>query len=75
MQIDIIPAMSLAWLVECKTCLQRFAVKKRELVAGKATDTIEPNLPVGEFECPHCHEVHRYTTSDYIPGEGRIHSH
>jgi hypothetical protein len=66
--------MPLAWLVECKTCLQRFAMKRREPVLGKSTDAIERGKVAGRFECPHCHEVHSYTTDDYIPGEGRIHS-
>jgi hypothetical protein len=66
--------MHLAWLVECKTCLQRFAIKPREVVPGKSTDALVPGLDAGLFECPHCHDFHRYTTSDYIPGEGRIHS-
>ncbi len=66
--------MTLAWLVECKTCLQRFTIKKRELVPGRSTDSIERGKPAGSFECPHCHETHSYSTDDYIPGEGRIHS-
>lgn len=66
--------MTLAWLVECKTCLQRFAVKRREAVAGKSTDALPRGLSAGEFECPHCHETHTYSTDDFIPGEGRIHS-
>jgi hypothetical protein len=62
----------LAWMVDCKTCLQRFAVKRRELTNGKATDTLPSGAKAGEFECPHCHDVHGYSTDDYIPGEGRI---
>jgi predicted RNA-binding Zn-ribbon protein involved in translation (DUF1610 family) len=64
--------MPFVWLVECKTCLQRFAIKQRELVSGKSTDAIVPGTDAGSFECPHCHESHHYTTDDYIPGEGRI---
>jgi hypothetical protein len=64
--------MALAWLVECKTCLQRFAVKRREPVAGKSTDTLQHGVDAGQFECPHCHEIHSYLTDDFIPGEGRI---
>ncbi len=64
--------MALAWLVECKTCLQRFAVKKREPVSGKSTEQLTPNETVGRFECPHCHEVHEYCTDNLIPGEGRV---
>ncbi len=64
--------MPFVWLVECKTCLLRFAIKQRELVPGKSTDAIVPGTDAGSFECPHCHESHHYTTDDYIPGEGRI---
>jgi hypothetical protein len=64
--------MALAWLVECKTCLQRFPVRRRESVTGKSTAALEPDTPAGQFECPHCHEVHSYTTDDFIPGEGRV---
>lgn len=64
--------MALVWLVECKTCLQRFAVKPREKTPGKSTGALAPNPDVGAFECPHCHEVHRFGTGDFIPGEGRI---
>ncbi len=64
--------MSLAWLVECKTCLQRFAVKRRQPSPGKSTETLERGRSAGEFECPHCHDRHTYTTDDFIPGEGRI---
>jgi hypothetical protein len=64
--------MALVWLVECKTCLQRFAVQQREKVPGKSTDSLVPNSDVGSFECPHCHESHQYGTEDFIPGEGRI---
>jgi hypothetical protein len=64
--------MPLAWLVECKTCLQRFAVRKREPVDGKSTDALERGKKAGDFECPHCHDVHNYATDDFIPGEGRI---
>jgi hypothetical protein len=66
--------MPLAWMVDCKTCLQRFAIKRRDPVVGKSTDALEPGKKVGEFECPHCHDVHAYQTDDCIPGEGRIHS-
>jgi hypothetical protein len=66
-------AMPFAWLVECKTCLQRFAVKPREKGAGKSTDQLRPEADSGSFECPHCHDLHDYTTEDFIPGEGRIH--
>jgi hypothetical protein len=66
--------MTLAWLVECKTCLQRFAIKRRERVSGKSTDSLEHGVTAGEFECPHCHDVHDYTTGDFIPGEGNIDS-
>jgi hypothetical protein len=65
--------MALVWLVECKTCRQRFAVQARESVPGKSTDALVPNSDVGSFECPHCHEHHRYATSDFLPGQGRIH--
>jgi hypothetical protein len=64
--------MALAWLVECKTCLQRFAVMRREIVTGKSTNALVPNSDVGSFECPHCHESHHYGTQDFVPGEGRI---
>ena len=65
--------MPLAWLVECKTCLQRFAVKPRSVVTGKSTDQLTPHEAAGSFECPHCHDVHEYMTDDFVPGEGRIH--
>jgi len=65
--------MPLAWLVECKTCLQRFAAKSRSTVAGKSTEQLTPHVSAGSFECPHCHDVHEYSTDDLIPGEGRIH--
>ncbi len=65
--------MALVWLVECKTCLQRFAIKPRERVPGKSTVALAPNPDVGSFECPHCHESHHYGTEEFIPGEGRIH--
>jgi hypothetical protein len=64
--------MALVWLVECKTCVQRFAVQRRESVSGKSTDALVPKRDVGSFECPHCHESHRYSMDDFIPGEGRI---
>ncbi len=64
--------MPLAWLVDCKTCLQRFAVKRRQPTSGKSTDSLERGVLAGEFECPHCHDTHPYTTEDFIPGEGRI---
>ena len=65
--------MALAWLVICKTCLQRFAVLPREYVNGKSTQALKPNPDVGEFECPHCHEFHHYGTQEFIPGEAKIH--
>lgn len=65
--------MALVWLVECKTCIQRFAVQTRESVAGKSTAALEPGKKAGQFECPHCHDVHEYSTDDFIPGEGRLH--
>lgn len=65
--------MALVWLVECKTCLQRFAVQAREAVPGKSTAALSPGTNVGSFECPHCHEFHDYSTDDFIPGEGRLH--
>ena len=64
--------MALVWLVECKTCVKRFAVRQRERVSGKSTDALAFNADVGSFECPHCHESHHYSTGDFIPGEGRI---
>ena len=64
--------MPLAWVVECKTCLQRFAVRPREHASGKSTDRLAPHEPAGSFECPHCHDTHEYSTDDFIPGEGRI---
>lgn len=66
--------MALVWLVECKTCFQRFAVKPRDKSQGKSTTVLVPATGVGSFECPHCHETHEYNTDDFIPGEGRIHS-
>lgn len=38
----------------------------------KSTSALSPGAQAGTFECPHCHEVHAYTTEDLIPGEGRI---
>lgn len=64
--------MPLAWLVECKTCAQRFAVKRREPTSGKSTIQLTPHEPAGSFECPHCHDLHDYSTDDFIPGEGRL---
>jgi len=64
-------AMALAWLVECKTCLQRFPVKARESTPGKSTAQLVPHSPAGDFECPHCHDIHAYSTDDFIPGERR----
>jgi hypothetical protein len=64
--------MALVWLVECKTCLLRFAVKPREATPGKSTEQLVPGAPPVRRECPHCHEVHDYTSQDYIPGEGRV---
>jgi hypothetical protein len=63
--------MALAWLVECKTCLLRFPVKPREAASGKSTDQLTSHSPGGRFECPHCHDVHEYSTDDFIPGESR----
>jgi hypothetical protein len=60
------------WLVECKTCVQRFPVKPRTVVPGKSTDQLTPGSEPESFECPHCHDVHDYTTAEYIPGEGRL---
>jgi hypothetical protein len=73
MEMPYLKAMPLAWLVECKTCCQRFAAKAREASSGKSTDQLAPNQPAGNFECPHCHEIHEYLTDDLIPGEGRVH--
>ena len=65
--------MPLAWLVDCKTCLLRFPAKARPPVAsGKSTDQLTPHQAAGTFECPHCHDVHEYSTDDFIPGEGRV---
>lgn len=65
--------MTFVWLVECKTCLQRFAITRREIIAGKSTDQLIPGTDSGSFECPHCHEFHDYTSDEYVPGEGRLH--
>jgi hypothetical protein len=35
-------------------------------------DALVANTDIGRFECPHCHEIHRYGTDDFIPGEGRL---
>ena len=64
--------MSFVWAVDCKTCQQRFGVRPRELGGGKATSALPKHLAAGEFECPHCHDVHEYTTDDFIPSEGRV---
>ncbi len=64
--------MALVWLVECKICALRFPLLPREPVAGKSTDSLPADNPVGRFECPHCHEFQDYSTADFIPGEGRI---
>ncbi len=64
--------MTLVWLVECKTCLQRFPVKPRIAFAGKSTDQLIRGTEFMSFECPHCHEVHDYDSDEYIPGEGRL---
>jgi len=64
--------MAFVWLVECKTCLQRFPLKARELTPGKSTSQLVPRQDAGRGECPHCHEAHGYTTDDFIPGEGRL---
>ncbi len=66
--------MAFVWLVKCKTCLQRFAVARREIIAGKSTNQLTPGTVAGSFECPHCHDFHDYTTDEYIPGEGRLHT-
>lgn len=63
--------MSFAWLVECKTCRQRFVIGPREVVPGAKIERIDPPQSLGEIECPHCHEVHDYTTEDRIPGEAK----
>ena len=63
--------MPFVWMVECKTCLLRFPVRARTIVPGKSTESLTPEL-AGSFECPHCHEVHPYTTADFFPGEGRL---
>jgi hypothetical protein len=73
-QITTILTMAFVWLVECKTCTLRFAVKPRDIVPGKSTDAITSGQNAGSFECPHCHEFHQYSTDDFIPGEGRIRS-
>jgi hypothetical protein len=64
--------MAFVWLVECKTCCLRFSVQRREIVAGKSTDSLPKGKDLGRHECPHCHEVHAYLTDDCIPGEGRL---
>ncbi len=64
--------MAFAWMVDCKTCLQRFVIGPRELEPGKKTEKIVPATRIGELECPHCHDVNDYTTDDRIPGEGKI---
>ena len=64
--------MPLVWLAECKICAQRFALLPREHIEGKSTDALPRDRAVGRFECPHCHEMEDYSTSDLIPGEGRI---
>ncbi len=64
--------MAFAWVVECKTCLQRFVVGPREIVPGQKLQKIVPPRDLGEFECPHCHDMNRYTTDDRIPGEGKV---
>lgn len=64
--------MAFIWMVDCKTCQLRFGVKPREVVAGKATETLPKGMKAGRFECPHCHEIDDYATDDFIPGEGRI---
>jgi hypothetical protein len=66
--------MALAWMVDCKTCQLRFAVKPRAPSSGKSMGAIPRKTSAGQFECPHCHDIHHYTKDDYIPGEGRIHS-
>jgi hypothetical protein len=64
--------MALVWVVECKTCRQRFPVKSREASSGKSTDQLTPHEKAGKFECPHCHEVDEYSTDEFIPAEGRV---
>ncbi len=66
--------MAFVWLVECKTCLQRFPIAAREIVAGKSTDQLIRGTGPVSFECPHCHDFHDYTSDEYIPGEGRLHA-
>jgi hypothetical protein len=75
--------MPFVWLVDCKTCTQRFAVLPREVASSgdtresrgtriKSTSTLARGEVVGTFECPHCHETDSYLSEDLIPGEGRI---
>lgn len=64
--------MAFAWLVDCKTCMQRFVIGPRETVPGKKMQKIVPEQELGEFECPHCHDTNLYTTNDRIPGEGKL---
>ena len=64
--------MAFAWMVECKTCLQRFVVGPREMEPGKKFEKTVPAQALGEFECPHCHDKNDYTTDDRFPGEGKI---
>ena len=75
--------MPFVWLVDCKTCTQRFAVLPREVASTgddpssggarpKSTSTLTRGEKAGTFECPHCHEDDSYLSEDLIPGEGRI---
>jgi hypothetical protein len=64
--------MAFVWLVECKVCTLRFPVQRREIVEGKATDSLPKGKNIGSFECPHCHEEATYSSDDCIPGEGRL---
>jgi hypothetical protein len=73
--------MPFVWLVECKTCTQRFAVLPREVAPdavasggtrSKSTSALPQHQNAGTFECPHCHEEYPYVNEDLIPGEGRI---
>lgn len=66
--------MAFAWIVECKTCLQRFPIGKREVVPGQKFEKIVPAKNLGMFECPHCHDRDEYTTDERIPGEGKVQS-
>ncbi len=64
--------MPFVWMIECKTCCLPFPAKARTVVPGKSTESLVPGVAAGAFECPHCHDIHSYTTDDFIPGEGRL---